>query len=265
VPAVQKVRAAAATLQCTNNMKQLLLACHSYESSYKIFPTVNDPNVPNKGNSGGADSWLVAILPFIEQQVVQNHLNKDIKISIQLFLCPAEPRFGQVWSGGGFGGDYAMTDYVGVAGYDAQDSATKKLGIINYFQGTKIAWVTQGDGLSNTAMIAEHPFSTDNYWGWWAYPSQYDTIYGTVNNMTGTSLYSTDQNGNACAGPPLYFGGGPHDVYNPCSYNQLWSNHFNGANFAFGDGSVHYIPYSAALTVVALSTYAGNEAVSIPD
>jgi prepilin-type processing-associated H-X9-DG protein len=50
--------------------------------------------------------------------------------------------------------------------------------------------------------------------------------------------------------------------YDPCSWNQLWSMHPGGANFAFADGSVQFLSYSLANPVVlALSTISGNESV----
>src|SRR5271163_753079 len=69
VPAVQKVRAAAARIQCTNNLKQLGLAAHNYASAYKALPpgatNFAAPGTPNAGNSEG--SLLVLLLPYVEQ------------------------------------------------------------------------------------------------------------------------------------------------------------------------------------------------------
>src|SRR5712691_11564433 len=61
VPAVQKVREAAARLQCANNLKQIVLAMHSYESANKMFP------MGNRGGGGYGYNWRVFILPYIEQ------------------------------------------------------------------------------------------------------------------------------------------------------------------------------------------------------
>src|SRR5205085_135593 len=58
LPAVQKVREAAARTRCQNNLKQIMLACHNYESSYGRFPSGMD----NQGFG-----VFVFILPFIEQ------------------------------------------------------------------------------------------------------------------------------------------------------------------------------------------------------
>ena len=62
LPAVQKVREAANRMKCTNNLKQLGLACHSYHDTNHIFP-------PGNNGSGARDkgSWMFFVLPYIEQ------------------------------------------------------------------------------------------------------------------------------------------------------------------------------------------------------
>src|SRR5271155_2447842 len=72
VPAVQKVRDAAARTQCANNMKQLALGCHNYHDVNKKFPpaVMSQPSVGNNiiyGSSNFGPNWVVLILPFIEQ------------------------------------------------------------------------------------------------------------------------------------------------------------------------------------------------------
>src|SRR5258705_12807277 len=79
VPAVQKVRAAAARTTCVNNLKQLGLACHAYESANKRLPPGYDgpsPNIhyPLTGwNTTGNPKWigmLVYLLPYIEMDTI---------------------------------------------------------------------------------------------------------------------------------------------------------------------------------------------------
>jgi prepilin-type processing-associated H-X9-DG protein len=73
-PAVQKVREAAARAQSTNNLKQIALAMHNYESVYNRFPPAGSRGVPGMPGWPGRPSdkpllsWRVAILPYIEQQ-----------------------------------------------------------------------------------------------------------------------------------------------------------------------------------------------------
>src|SRR5437667_607072 len=69
VPAVQKVREAAARLQCQNNLKQIGLACHNYAAIYKAFPSAYVATDLNPGWG-----WGSIILPFVEQQPLYNAL-----------------------------------------------------------------------------------------------------------------------------------------------------------------------------------------------
>src|SRR5690606_6727328 len=66
LPAVQSAREAARRTQCTNNVKQLVLACHNYESTYKRFPA--------GGVSKNNLAWRCYILPYIEQQALYDQL-----------------------------------------------------------------------------------------------------------------------------------------------------------------------------------------------
>jgi prepilin-type N-terminal cleavage/methylation domain-containing protein len=93
LPAVQKVREAAARMQCGNNLKQLAIACHSYHDANGFMPPVRIT-----GGDGWA-TWCVLILPYIEQENVFRLWNLQLKYSVQTqaareaqpktFLCPS--------------------------------------------------------------------------------------------------------------------------------------------------------------------------------
>ncbi len=123
LPAVQAVREAARRMSCQNNLKQLGLAVHNYENTYKRFPPGTRNGDP--ANSGGAnDPWtagphrkgsvLVKILPFLEQQPLYDQLDFRGDIEQQLitlgfagtdgkkmpvYICPSDGTTGTRLSG----------------------------------------------------------------------------------------------------------------------------------------------------------------------
>ena len=128
LPAVQQVREAARRTTCMNQMRQIALACHNFESAHMDFPTAGDHSegfsdepfrtAVNRENWG----WGYQILPFIEQNNLYD-LRTDttnggtnalpgqiLALPIPTYNCPSRgPRVGiQSW-----GGAYALGDYAG--------------------------------------------------------------------------------------------------------------------------------------------------------
>jgi len=78
LPAVQKVREAAARLKCSNNFKQMGLAMHSYNDTYNHLPAGWVANASGNGQPSPGWSWATLILPFLEQGNLYNQLNPDV-------------------------------------------------------------------------------------------------------------------------------------------------------------------------------------------
>jgi len=120
LPAVQAAREAARRMQCSNNVKQLALAIHNYESAMKSFPpTITGSGVPGNPQGSGFYSWLAMILPQVEQlplyqsidfrvpmtstvgtsapnylslNIQANHRNAQAAATvIPTFVCPSDP------------------------------------------------------------------------------------------------------------------------------------------------------------------------------
>ncbi len=71
VPAVQKVREAAARMQCSNNLKQMAVACHNYQDAFGVLP-------PARIARDAYATWPVLIMPFVEQDNVYKHWTQAV-------------------------------------------------------------------------------------------------------------------------------------------------------------------------------------------
>jgi prepilin-type N-terminal cleavage/methylation domain-containing protein/prepilin-type processing-associated H-X9-DG protein len=254
LPAVQKVREAAARVKCQNNLKQLGLACHDFESAYGTLPSGRNPAAPTLLT--GEMGWMYQILPFVEQQNLYNLCQQNFfaytPTPVAVFSCPADGRDGQVGKGSTSAGTESsgLTWYVGVVGSTYNSDGSVPSGAGGIFQpGISVRITAITDGTSNTLMIGERPPGADLQWGWWCF-SDFDNLLGTQNYL---SEYS------GCPLPGLY---SPGNVTVNCSTVHFYSMHVNGANWAFGDGSVRFLPYSAQPMTIPLATRAGGEVVS---
>src|SRR5436305_4956007 len=111
LPAVQKVREAASRISCANNLKQLGLALHTYHDANGSFPpggVTNDQNVNAAGlNTAGGPSWLICILPYMEQGNLYQLYNPNVPTEfpenlalrttpVKPYSCPSDPLANQV-------------------------------------------------------------------------------------------------------------------------------------------------------------------------
>ena len=158
LPAVQKVRDAAARMQCSNNVKQLSLACHNYHDSIGTFPAYS---MANGSQFGSAHFFL---LPYIEQDNLFRQANGiafNVRTGVvKTFACPKDPtNVGGQFSGDAVAMNPARTSVGGVP-YGATTYAingriatgTMENGHITRGNNTLVG-IT--DGTSNTVLFAE--------------------------------------------------------------------------------------------------------------
>ena len=287
LPAVQKVREAAARTKCVNNLKQWGLAIHNYHDVNGEFPAARagdtNPNnriyetgqyttgyyiwtFPPSYNSVG--SWMTRALPYVEQENVFKPIqsatrtnigtlyNTMLKTKTPMFLCPSD-------SLGSTGSNEAITSYMGVTGNDEWtesgfrgSNARNGIFAVNTWRtdrtGKKkvtIAYVT--DGTSNTLAVGERPPSSDLYWGWWAY-SDFDNVLALPNWETLIS---------GCPRPATFRT--ESSPKNRCAATHYWSMHPGGGNWLMADGSVRFVIYSQANVLELMASRDGGEITTL--
>lgn len=257
LPAVQAAREAARRMQCSNNLKQIGLAMHNHESTYKRLPYARFD-----GGSSSHTVWAL-VLPFIEQNnayaLWTNHVTgmppqvgglnryntpatfptmvQARELLVPSFFCPSRQpnRLSEVFRDfRGGSGDYAVCNGNQIPGTDGCNAAT-----YNGAFGRRVATDTKGqafgsitDGLSNTLFVGEKQVPIDMYGRW--------EIDFTLFNADGCWAISR------AAGPTAPLALTPLER----SLNRFGSLHPGVVQFVFGDGSVQAISRQVAGTVL---------------
>ena len=151
LPAVQKVREAANRMSCQNNLKQIALACHNYESTFGKYPYARAVSW-----NGDAFNWYHCILPYVEAQNVFNGFVYPATIDPKNIVAPGDPHAeGQE---GWYGDDPALNG--------SQPQARR----VSMYPGRHIALKTfacpsDGPPVTNEASSTEWARSRGNYRG----------------------------------------------------------------------------------------------------
>jgi prepilin-type N-terminal cleavage/methylation domain-containing protein len=255
VPAVQKVREAAARTQCTNNTKQIGLATHGYNDTYKALPAAfGQLGGPA---TAGTYSWHFYILPFIEQQPLWNNCGTSSSTQagtvVSVFNCPSDPtNQNYLWNGWGVS-NYAFNIGVFLPNITTTNQYSNKA------KGNLVT--AMPDGTSNTVILAERYSycspGTTTYsapvWAaqiWNSGPNNIGngaiSAFGWGNAPNTTSGYAT---GNLY---PNYYSGTLTFQVAPaaasCSYNVTQGGHTGTMICGLGDGSARGVAPSVSLT-----------------
>jgi len=164
LPAVQKVREAAARMSCTNNLKQIGLALHSYNDAVGGLPSNGSWGYYGYPDNPGS-SWAFKVLPYVEQESLYRNFDTNLNLSVKTYLDPGRGSNGFATDGstGGIGPAKAIgavTDFAGNWQVINDDGASIR---------SAYSIQTILDGSSNTILVGEKSLKstqTDTRWGW---------------------------------------------------------------------------------------------------
>jgi type II secretory pathway pseudopilin PulG len=233
LPAVQKVREAAARAQCSNNLKQLGLAAQNCYGTFGLMPPAYGSFPAGSGSNGNVFFYL---LPFMEQQNIYNLggnppnsyvTNNIYDETIKSYLCPSDSTNQpvQMWSGGWACGNY-------VANYQLFGTFPNAQG-----NGSPNIPASIPDGTSNTIFFAEKHGRCQGYGNLWAHGS-WDYHWFPMFQIPA----------NAPGGPGAGAYGPVNGMFqitsipSQCTLYIASSSHTGGMNVGLGDGSVRFLP-----------------------
>jgi prepilin-type N-terminal cleavage/methylation domain-containing protein len=275
LPAVQKVRAAAARMSCSNNIKQIGVGVHNYQSTYGKVPQIeglapgagNNPYTgrPDQNPSGTSGTFFFYLLPYIEQDNVYKAANGDSQncagIVIKTFLCPSDP---SAINAGTYGGCGVMqTDTVQRNGFGSCCYAAN-MAVFDP-RGSRSIEVACADGTSNTVTIAERykNCSPDGShgggctlpaWAWNTMKNQGDCWTAPVFGAQNSGVPNAVPNGTAsyCSGNALWASGATPFQAGPSAQTCIWQvtqgGHTGTMQVGLGDGSVRGVTPSISVT-----------------
>jgi prepilin-type N-terminal cleavage/methylation domain-containing protein/prepilin-type processing-associated H-X9-DG protein len=299
LPAVQKVREAAARMQCQNNLKQIGLALHNYHDANSTFPPGGVTNGPCCGTQSGA-TWTIYLLPYIEQDNLYrlydftktNEANADPSLTfsvvrqfVKTYNCPSDPNTNQLQmpeSGPGSGLLYATGSYRAMAGvtdglgwFDAECGRIYPLGdrgVLHSMSDPRSpppfpsGYTAPPYGVERIASITD---GTSNTIVVGEYTTRTDIRRTTFWGYTYTSYNQSEvvlppQSRQLLNDFNACVAIGGVGTSNPCKRG--WASFHTGViNFLFADGSVHPISTNVdMLMFAAMSTIANGEVVQLP-
>jgi prepilin-type N-terminal cleavage/methylation domain-containing protein/prepilin-type processing-associated H-X9-DG protein len=265
LPAVQKAREAAARVKCKNNLKQIGLALHNYESAHGRLPALAVRDFPDGGVRRSAAAWTVTVLPYLEQENLYRLWRFERDYSEQpdaaratpltVYQCPSlSPRAIFVPAARDWDLlDFALGAYAASAEFDQAavtwrgDNAAPSRRAFHALVGVR--FLEFGDGLSNTLMVGEKAVHRDETAssGMGIY---YSAGEPSCNVRAAGKQYpiwkqtELDYVGNNLAWQ--------HPTGGGSGSSRFGSHHPGICNFTFADGSVHTLSMNLDRDIVEL-------------
>jgi prepilin-type N-terminal cleavage/methylation domain-containing protein/prepilin-type processing-associated H-X9-DG protein len=298
LPAVQKVREAAARTSCSNNLKQIGLALQHYHGDRNYFPPGyidgnTDRNSTPDNDVGPGWGWAAYLLPYVDQQTIYDQINFSqgigvgsnaavSQLPIKVYQCPSDA-YDQNFTVWPTSIVVAHGSYVGCSGWvevfsgaggnpqpgsgaDGLSGGFGSAGVGAFYRNSRIKIASVKDGLSNTIFVGER--SGDHAPATWtgAVPGGRCPAWMAVQPPAPYSPPPSPAYDNADFAEALCLahGNGTHlpsadfPIFDPDTFYSMHTP--RGANFLFGDGSVHFLLSTInPSTYQALCTIAGGE------
>lgn len=241
LPAVQQAREAARRTQCKNNLAQMTIALHNYQSTYSVLPpgVVNETGPISNEAVGYHMSWLVQLLPFADHEPMFRLIDFNVPAyadenaavrerSVSFWQCPSN------WSPESGRSETAVSSYAAVTGGKDVPTDIDNGGL--FFLNSSVGYEEIRDGASNTIMIGERRMDdapADVDLGWMSGTSATLRNSGVMINSEGQSpSYENgwDESESESEPPTVDLATGGFSSF-----------HWGGAQFGLADGSVRFL------------------------
>jgi len=297
LPAVQKVREAAARMKCQNNLKQLGIALHAYHDANNKLPPGAENTVFPKPNPAGntttfqGTTWLVYILPYVEQGNLYNQYNFTVAYNnatnlavattkVSTYLCPS----GGITTSGNSGEaansiPCATTHYFGIMGPNARTTDPFTLTYNGATYSYRVGGATGNGAYACNGMLQQYQDNSGSITS--GFVVKLTTVTDGLSNtlMVGERSVTPPGNLNDYRSWNRGNSGGSGTTKNitypinstnydgSSNFNDIsmGSPHTGGANFLLGDGSVRFLNQSLDMIVYQMSsTMKDGEPVQLP-